>query len=219
MNRTPLAIALSILPAAAAVAQTPIDPAHKFCWQENTGWLNWADAAQPVRVGATILSGFIWSENVGWINVGDGTPASGTTYGNTTGADAGVNIAADGRLYGLAWGENVGWINFDTIAALGTQAARLDRVAGRLRGWAWGENIGWVNLDDINNYVGVGSACYANCDGSTSTPALTVNDFICFQSRFAAGDPYANCDGSTSMPTLTVNDFICFQSRFAAGCP
>jgi hypothetical protein len=60
--------------------------------------------------------------------------------------------------------------------------------------------------------------CYANCDGSTSSPTLTVNDFICFQSRFAAGDPYANCDGSTTSPTLTVNDFICFQAAFAAGC-
>jgi hypothetical protein len=61
--------------------------------------------------------------------------------------------------------------------------------------------------------------CYANCDGSTTSPALTVNDFICFQARFAAGDPYANCDGSTANPTLTVNDFICFQGLFAAGCP
>jgi hypothetical protein len=61
--------------------------------------------------------------------------------------------------------------------------------------------------------------CYANCDGSTSTPLLTVNDFICFQARFASGDHYANCDGSTSSPVLTVNDFICFQARFAAGCP
>jgi len=29
--------------------------------------------------------------------------------------------------------------------------------------------------------------CYANCDGSFTPPALNVNDFICFQSRFAAG--------------------------------
>ena len=29
--------------------------------------------------------------------------------------------------------------------------------------------------------------CYANCDGSTSPPILNVNDFICFQSRFAQG--------------------------------
>jgi photosystem II stability/assembly factor-like uncharacterized protein len=61
-------------------------------------------------------------------------------------------------------------------------------------------------------------SCYANCDGSTSVPVLNVNDFICFQTRFASGDTYANCDGSTSIPVLTVNDFICFQSAFAAGC-
>jgi hypothetical protein len=65
----------------------------------------------------------------------------------------------------------------------------------------------------------VASACYANCDGSTLIPVLTVNDFICFQSRFAAGDPYANCDGSTTAPVLNVNDFVCFQAAFAAGCP
>jgi hypothetical protein len=61
--------------------------------------------------------------------------------------------------------------------------------------------------------------CYANCDGSTAAPILNVNDFVCFQSRFAAGDPWANCDGSTLPPVLNVNDFVCFQSRFAAGCP
>jgi len=33
------------------------------------------------------------------------------------------------------------------------------------------------------------ATCYANCDGSTTAPALTVNDFICFQSAFAAGCP------------------------------
>ena len=61
-----------------------------------------------------------------------------------------------------------------------------------------------------------GAACYANCDGSTVSPLLNVNDFVCFQSRFAAADPYADCDHSG---TLNVNDFVCFQSAFAAGCP
>jgi hypothetical protein len=61
--------------------------------------------------------------------------------------------------------------------------------------------------------------CYANCDGSTTIPILNVNDFICFQSRYAAGDSYANCDGSTSVPVLNVNDFVCFQAKFVAGCP
>jgi hypothetical protein len=60
--------------------------------------------------------------------------------------------------------------------------------------------------------------CYANCDGSRSAPVLNINDFVCFLSRFAVGDPYANCDGSTNPPTLNALDFTCFLSRFEAGC-
>lgn len=63
------------------------------------------------------------------------------------------------------------------------------------------------------------SVCYPNCDHSTTAPILNVNDFLCFQSKFAAGDSYANCDASTQPPVLNINDFICFQTRFAAGCP
>lgn len=61
--------------------------------------------------------------------------------------------------------------------------------------------------------------CYANCDGSSASPALNVNDFVCFQTRFAAGDIYANCDDSTVPPVLNVADFVCFMNGFAAGCP
>jgi hypothetical protein len=63
------------------------------------------------------------------------------------------------------------------------------------------------------------TACYANCDGSTTQPILNVNDFVCFQGKYAAGDPAANCDNSTTQPILNVNDFICFQGKYAAGCP
>jgi photosystem II stability/assembly factor-like uncharacterized protein len=63
--------------------------------------------------------------------------------------------------------------------------------------------------------IATGAPCYANCDASTAPPLLDVNDFVCFQSRFAAGDPYADCDHSSS---LNVLDFVCFQSAFAAGC-
>ena len=49
-------------------------------------------------------------------------------------------------------------------------------------------------------------------------PFLNVNDFICFQQKYAAGDGYANGDHSTTAPVLNVNDFICFQASFAAGC-
>jgi reprolysin-like metallo-peptidase family M12B len=63
------------------------------------------------------------------------------------------------------------------------------------------------------------NACYANCDGSSFPPILNVNDFLCFQNMYAAGNPAANCDGSTSAPILNVNDFLCFQNRYAQGCP
>jgi outer membrane protein assembly factor BamB len=61
-----------------------------------------------------------------------------------------------------------------------------------------------------------GAPCYANCDASTQLPVLNVNDFVCFQSRFAAADPYADCNHDNA---LNVNDFVCFQAAFAAGCP
>jgi hypothetical protein len=61
--------------------------------------------------------------------------------------------------------------------------------------------------------------CYANCDASTQTPILNVQDFTCFLQRYAAGESYANCDNSTQAPTLNVQDFTCFLQRYAAGCP
>jgi hypothetical protein len=61
--------------------------------------------------------------------------------------------------------------------------------------------------------------CPPNCDGSTTPPVLNVLDFICFQTKFAQGDPAANCDGSTQPPILNVLDFICFQTSYAQGCP
>jgi hypothetical protein len=63
------------------------------------------------------------------------------------------------------------------------------------------------------------TACYANCDNSTTAPILNVGDFTCFLQRFASGEAYANCDNSTTAPVLNVGDFTCFLQRFAAGCP
>ncbi|MBL9030565.1 MAG: hypothetical protein JNM80_02510 [Phycisphaerae bacterium] len=72
-----------------------------------------------------------------------------------------------------------------------------------------------------------GPTCYPNCDLSTTVPFLNVNDFVCFNNRFAAAQSlpvaqqitdYTNCDASTTIPILNVNDFICFNNKFAAGC-
>lgn len=61
--------------------------------------------------------------------------------------------------------------------------------------------------------------CYSNCDGSTTTPVLNINDYVCFFNRYATGDSYANCDLSTTPPILNINDFQCFLGRYATGCP
>jgi hypothetical protein len=70
--------------------------------------------------------------------------------------------------------------------------------------------------------------CYANCDGSTTSPILNVEDFVCFVERFSQGlalsheqqvTHYANCDRSTTAPALNVEDFTCFVQQYAAGCP
>jgi hypothetical protein len=87
-------------------------------------------------------------------------------------------------------------------------------TAVRLFAGGLGSVTGWDNIS-----VGpVSTACYANCDGSTVVPILNVSDFICFQTKYAAGDTYANCDGSTIPPVLNVSDFICFQTKYSAGC-
>jgi hypothetical protein len=56
------------------------------------------------------------------------------------------------------------------------------------------------------------TACYPDCDGSGG---LSIDDFICFQTLFAIGDPAADCDLSGN---LSIDDFICFQTSFALGC-
>jgi hypothetical protein len=80
-------------------------------------------------------------------------------------------------------------------------------------------NDGDFTTDEIRvgtTWESVLPACYANCDQSSATPALTANDFACFLNSFAAGEPYANCDG---VGGLTANDFSCFLNAYAAGCP
>ncbi|MCC6659979.1 MAG: hypothetical protein IT437_03740 [Phycisphaerales bacterium] len=58
-----------------------------------------------------------------------------------------------------------------------------------------------------------GGPCYPDCN---QDGALTLSDFACFMTRFAAADPYADCnqDGQRNL-----SDFGCFQTKFALGCP
>ena len=162
MNRIKVLLVIALSAAAAVATGVPapsnIDPASKFSWGENIGWMNWRDAdgaAQGVFVSSDHLAGYIWSENVGWINVGPG----GGPYANATGLDFGVNVLPNGDLDGNAWGENAGWFNFGWGAGSSDPGrARFDTANNRFRGYAWGENVGWVNLDDDEHFVAVEGA-------------------------------------------------------------
>jgi hypothetical protein len=94
----------------------------------------------------------------------------------------------------------------------------MDLSGDGLRIAGWGYNPAGVQEAWLVTLTPDLLVCYPNCDAMAMPPILSVNDFICFQAKFAAGDSYANCDGSTAPPVLNINDFLCFMGRFAAGC-
>jgi hypothetical protein len=76
----------------------------------------------------------------------------------------------------------------------------------------------WPAFLVIADHLTPPPTCYANCDGTTTTPQLSANDFSCFLNAYASGLSSANCDGSTVEPVLTANDFSCFLNEYANGC-
>lgn len=84
---------------------------------------------------------------------------------------------------------------------------------------------GWIRLRDLIPVgqscvpfdqgmlcAGTSSVCVPDCDASAT---LNIDDFICFQTLYAVGDPKADCDTSG---TLNIDDFVCFQAAYAIGC-
>jgi hypothetical protein len=144
-----LALAITVLFAGLALAQSNIDSTDKNAWSENVGWMNWRDAnggASGAHVGSGFMSGHVWNENVGWISLGDGTPLNGFDYTNQSGADSGVNVDPSGILWGYAWGENIGWIQINAGQFANPPQPAYLGCDGRLHGYAWAENVGWINL-------------------------------------------------------------------------
>lgn len=186
-------LVVGTLSAASGTGSSNINPAHRFSWGENIGWINWQHdtplAGDGVLVDVDHLAGFTWAENVGWINLGNG----GGPYANDPedSATFGINVdPSTGDLYGLAWGENIGWVNFDTTAALGQDRARFDNCNRRFVGYVWAENIGWINLNDATHFVAVGP-CVAgdlDCDGE-----VTLDDFAGFALSLSGPDVTTAC--------------------------
>ena len=132
-----------------AFADSTVDPAQPYAYAANAAWINaYADGTNGAVIGQSFCAGLLYAANLGWITLGDGTPANGYAYGNTDGADAGVNHDGAGRLRGLAWSANAGWIAFEE-----TGDPRVDLATGALSGYAWGANLGWISLNGVRTQV------------------------------------------------------------------
>ncbi len=191
---------------------------HAFRWTQATGML------ELEGIGGTIAEAHAITDDGSMIVGLAQSPAQpGYSYPVRWSHAGKVEILSDqpGALYGLS---------SDGRYATGVSALGLSR---------WSEIAGMQNLGTFPNYnifgQGVsddGTVICANgdtasfndphafrwiqspadCDASGS---LSLNDFVCFQTAFASGDPLVDCDGNDE---LSIDDFVCFQTVYAVGC-
>ncbi len=142
-------LAAAVLVSTLQASAENIDPAAKYVWSENGGWIN----AQPSGIGGPgmhvnefDLTGWMWAENLGWISLDCSNTASCVTV------DYGVKNSG-GVLTGYAWSENGGWISFscDNTASCGTATygVTIDPTTGFFSGNAWAENFGWISFESV----------------------------------------------------------------------
>lgn len=187
--------ALAIVSISSSVAaQSTISPTNHHAYAANAGWLDCLpSSATGVIITESYLSGYAWAANFGWILLGDGSPANGYAYSNTSATDCGVNVDGSGRLSGYAWSANAGWINFEQ--ALGQP--KLDFVTGKLSGHAWSANLGWIVLDTASSdLVTLAIAC-PDSDGDGMDDAWEMRYF----GNLAAANPLSDndADGQTDL--------------------
>ena len=132
-----------------AAAATTIDPAIKYAYVANAGWIDCrGDTNSGAVIGEYVCAGNIYSANVGWINLGSGTPANQIQYQNNSATDYGVNQDGLGNLRGYAYAANIGWLNFEN-----TGAPKVDLFTGKLSGSVWSANCGWISLSNSVAFV------------------------------------------------------------------
>ena len=150
------------------------------------------------------------------------TSPGGVIYWGNNGLNASNTSAAGGVANTVDTVENVFLVNPQagtwTVEVIGTSVAVDAYPTGKAGVVPVAPTDAGFSLVVTGGVAPVVNTCYPNCDGSSTQPILTANDFQCFLNAFAASNSYANCDGSTSAPTLTANDFQCFLNSFAAGC-
>ncbi len=177
-----------------------------------TGWRSEVGATKAAR----------WAADGTFQDLG-GLVDAGSTLAMATSADGNLivgqsDVPSKGGWRAFVWSTDLGMLDLqDYLAALGTD----------LTGWsaltfAVGVSADGSAIAGEGSYQGKSQGflvtglpmanCYPDCDVSG---VLSIDDFICFQTSFAIGDPYADCDVDG---TLSIDDFICFQTYFAIGC-
>ncbi len=125
---------------------------------------------------------------------------------------SGTSILNAGTFYTLeAFPHTIDWYTID--GGGGTSTGGAITLSGTIGQFDAGKLSGGP-FDLLGGFWGASGSplCYPDCDASGT---LNIDDFICFQTLFAIGDPLADCDGGGS---LNIDDFICFQTFFALGC-
>ena len=140
---------LALVTALGGQAASTIDPANRYAYGANLGWLDGrGDTNNGAVIGEYVCSGYLYAANAGWINLGNGSPTNGIQYQNVSAADFGVNLDGAGNLRGYAYAANLGWINFEP-----TGAPKVDLLTGKLDGYVWSANCGWISLSNTVAYV------------------------------------------------------------------
>ncbi len=138
--------------------------------------------------------------------------ASDVVHARVSGSSAMRDLDWDVVRYRYEWFVNGAKVRDMVSAAMSDAIAVGTAQPGDLVVCTITPGDGKVNASPISIDVTIAGGCYPDCDGDT---VLSIDDFICFQTYFAIGDPYGDCDGDT---VLSIDDFICFQTYFAIGC-
>ncbi len=172
---------------------------HAMRWTRETGMIDLSgDVPEPRR-----FSGVSGVSDDGWVAVGTGIAGFG-----------------GGQQIGIIWDPILGWRDMNE--------AFPNEFGLDITGWRLGtggdiSGDGTVIVGGARNPNGDVEAwiahippfCYADCDQSQGAGILDINDFLCFQERFARQDLYTDCnvDGKHD-----IFDFLCFQDAFVRGC-
>ncbi len=190
-------------PAATTSYTFDIDASHQVGWARVNG-----------EYRASLWTGTAES----WIDL---SPA-GTTFSRARGASGalqvGVAAPINGKSSAILWqGSPSSWEDLSLAIPLSWNV--LDSEASDIEDDGLNQYVcGWGYNGNTKRYEALlwtrplATTCYSDCDESGQ---LTIDDFICFQTLYAIGDPKSDCDASGQ---LDIDDFICFQTAYAIGC-